>query len=92
MKNLRAQTPLTDCYEPLRGTAASWEGKASDFTVTANEFSKQFIKVLLSQNVFLFMERDSRTALVNKMSLYLAPESMSLSTAWLTSVQLLFQS
>lgn len=88
----RAQTSLTDCYKPPHGTAASWEGEALDFTVIANEFSKRFIKVLVSKNVFLFMERDSHTALVNKISLYLGPERMSLRTAWLTSVRLLFQS
>lgn len=64
--------------------------KALDFILIANEFSKQFIIVLVSQSIFLFMERDSHTALVNKMGqdLLLGPESESLSTAWLTSIQL----
>jgi len=59
-------------------------------SVIAYEFSKQFIIVLVSQSIFLFMERDSHTAQVNKMGqvLFLGPESKSLSTAWLTSIWL----
>lgn len=67
-------------------------GEALDFTVVANEFSKQFVTVLVSQKVFLFME--SHTAPVDKLGqgLILETESKSLSTAWFTSIWLMLSS